>query len=166
MTDDGTPLEETQCQRLFSLSSGEPVPLANVDARFLAQLDQLFEADKKRILNELAEKNTNLFSLELDKMDRWGEDGRNSLKAKIQELDEEIKSAAKQARLAPSLPDRLKHQHTRKDLEKKLDAAWRDYDRAAKEVDARKERLLDEIEKRLEQQLAEEPLFTLRWKII
>jgi hypothetical protein len=68
--------------------------------------------------------------------------------------------------LAPNLPDKLKHQHTRKDLETKRDAAWRDYDRAAKEVEARKDRLMDEIEKKLEQQLAEEPLFTLRWKIV
>jgi superfamily II DNA or RNA helicase len=166
MTDDGKPLEETQCQRLFSLAGGEPVPLATVDAKFLAQLDQLFEAEKKRILNELTEKNANLFSLELDKMDRWGEDLRNSLKAKLQEFDEEIKNATKQARLAPNLPDKLKHQHTRKDLETKRDAAWRDYDRAAKEVEARKDRLMDEIEKKLEQQLAEQPLFTLRWKII
>lgn len=166
VTDDGKPLDETQCQRLFSLSSRDPLPLPDTDSKLVAQLDQLFEAEKKRVLGELTEKNANLFSMELDKMDRWGDDLRNSLKAKLQELDEEIKAAQKQARLAPSLPDKLKFQRTRRDLETKRDAAWRDFDRAAKEVEARKDRLMDEIEKKLQQQLAEQPLFTVRWKIV
>jgi hypothetical protein len=50
-------------------------------------------------------------------------------------------------------------------LEAKRDEAWRSFDQASREVDRRKEGLLDEIGRRLEQRAEEQPLFTVRWSL-
>jgi len=167
ITDEGEPLDEDQCQRLFTLPALEGKPFNSVsDDSQKNRLVEFFEAQKKRIITELGEKNMAFFQQEYDKLDRWSEDQRNSLKQLLAEIDEQIKDVKKQAGIAPSLPNKLKCERERRNLDTKRDEAWKQYDRAAKVVDARKDELMDSIEKKLEQLIAEQPLFTLRWKII
>jgi hypothetical protein len=51
-------------------------------------------------------------------------------------------------------------------LESKRDEAWREYEGTTKEIENKKDGLIDEIEKKLKQKISEEKLFTLRWKIV
>ena len=53
-------------------------------------------------------RNSNYFEIELEKLDKWGEDRRNSLKITLKDLDAEIKELKRNARLAPNLPEKLK----------------------------------------------------------
>lgn len=98
-------------------------------------------------------------------MDRWGEDRRNSLRLLLRELDEQIKELKKQSRLTPNLPEKLKHEKEKRLLENKRDEAWKEYDQVAKEIELKKDDLIDEIEKKLKQTVLEEALFTIRWKL-
>ena len=54
----------------------------------------------------------------------------------------------------------------RRQFEIKRDAAWKNYDEAAKEIDKQKDTLIDEIEKKLHQKTNTEELFTIRWRIV
>ena len=63
----------------------------------------------------------------------------------------QIKELKKQARLAPNLPEKLKLEKERKKLDAERDSAWRDYDGAAKDIEINKDKLIDSIEKRMEQ---------------
>ena len=101
----------------------------------------------------------------MDKLDRWAEDRRASLKAELAELDEELKEAKKAARLAPTLPEKLDRQRAARTLEAKREDAWRAYDQASREIDRQKDALLDEISRRLEQRIEQEPLFALHWHL-
>jgi hypothetical protein len=80
-------------------------------------------------------KNGEWFDTEMEKLDRWAEDRRTSLKADLDELDESIKDAKKSARLAPNLPDKLEIQRRLRGLETKRDEAWRAYDAASRDVE-------------------------------
>ena len=98
-------------------------------------------------------------------MDRWGEDQRNSLKLALKELEDQIKETRRNARLAPNLPEKLKLEREKRSLDSKRDEAWKRYEQAAKDIDTRKDGLMDEVEKRLKQQVNEQSLFTIRWQI-
>jgi hypothetical protein len=76
-----------------------------------------------------------------------------------------LKSAKKAARLAPTLPEKLDRQRTSRTLEAKREDSWRAYDQASREIDRQKDALLDEISRRLEQRIEQEPLFALRWHL-
>lgn len=164
--DDGSFLEEGQCRRLFSLPAQEFSIKRGDCGGIIEQLKLPSEKRKNEIIDGINLKNTNYFEAELDKLDKWGEDRRNSLRIVLRELDEQIKELKKQSRLAPNLPEKLKHEKEKRLLENKRDEAWKEYDQAAKEIELKKDELIDEIEKKLKQTVSEEELFTIRWKIV
>jgi superfamily II DNA or RNA helicase len=164
VTESGGTLEDGQCRRLFDVSGttgyASAIPAATVpilkDATFRRQTE---------LLTAMSAKNGEWFDIEMDKLDRWAEDRRASLKADLEELDQSIKDAKKSARLAPNLPEKLEIQRTLRGLETKRDEAWRAYDLASRDVDRQKDALLDEISRRLQQQTTCETLFSLQWRV-
>jgi hypothetical protein len=125
----------------------------------------MLEVQRKEVLVSLGDKNARLFETELDKLDRWGEDRRNSLKVALKELEDQIKAVRRDARLAPNLPEKLKLEREKRQLDTKRDEAWREYENAAREIESKKDSLMDEVERRLQQMVSETPLFTIRWKV-
>jgi len=164
-SEDGGSLDEAQCRRLFdlpaSVGSGCVVP-----AVFASNLDSAQAQRRQTLLNETTSRNGRWFETEIEKLDRWAEDRRSSVKAELDELDEAFKEAKKAARLAPSLPEKLERQRAARTLETKREEAWRAYDEASRDIDRQKDSLLDEVSHRLEQQINEEQLFTLRWHLV
>jgi hypothetical protein len=84
----------------------------------------------------------------------------------LDDLDVRIKDAKKAARFAPSLPEKLRLQREVKTLESRRDEAWRAFDQASRELERDKEKLLDDIERRLAADIRREPLFSLRWRLV
>lgn len=165
-TDDGLAVLPDQCQRLFSLTAvNKPDSDVSGFAGVQPAIQRTLDAERKQIVAELSEKNAQYFEAELDKLDRWGEDKRNSLKVALKELEDRIKFVRRGARLAPNLPEKLKLEREKRLLDTKRDEAWKEYEQAAKEVESRKDTLMDEVEQRLEQQVAEKGLFNIRWTI-
>jgi superfamily II DNA or RNA helicase len=163
-TDAGEPLDEAQCRRLFDLPAAMegacrvPEPIA-------ARLAGAHAHRQRELLEELAARNSRWFDLEMDKLDRWAEDRRSSLKATLDDLDQTVKAAKKDARLAPTLPEKLERQRETRALEGKRDDAWRAFDQASRDLDRQKDALLDEMGQQLTQSLELELLFTLRWSL-
>ena len=166
ITDDGEVLEKEVCERFFSLpaivSDNSEVISDNLHQTLKNNLD----SSQLQILDEIGQRNASYFETELEKLDFWGEDKRNSLKVTLKDLDQEIKETKKQARLAPNLPDKLKLEKHRKKLENERDTAWREYDGAAKEIERSKDRLIEKIEEKLKQQIKKTDLFLFKWNLI
>jgi superfamily II DNA or RNA helicase len=165
MTDDGISLDEEICRRLFDLPANVCEPIRVPDDISKA-LSETIASSRYLIADEVSARNGVFFDAEMDKLDHWAEDRRNSLKSDLLELDEAIKSGKKSARLAGSLPDKLEKQRQVRTLETKRDEAWRAYDQASRDVDRQKDLLLDDISSRLDQSIEEVPLFTFRWTIV
>ena len=163
-TEDGIPLEANQLQRFFDLPAIQGNKI-EIPTGIETQLAELQSRRQKALLEELAQRNANWFEIEIDKLDRWAQDRRMSLKVELDELDEAIKETRKAARLAPNLPEKLEKQQALRKLETKRDEAWRNYDVASRELDRQKDDLLDDIGKRLEQNTETQILFAIRWSI-
>ncbi len=167
--DDGTTIDPEQCHRMFSINGLSQEAESSAAAQHTTMSKELktkFDREKNTIVNDISTKNAQYFEVELDKLDKWGEDKRISLKTTLKELDDEIKELKKEARIAPNLPEKLELQKKVRDLSKKRDLAWKEYDESAHEVEKQKDALIDEIEARMSQNIKEEPLFTVRWRLI
>lgn len=164
VTDAGQPLDDSQCRRLFDLPGTVGRTCAVPDTIASAFADA-HNRRQRALLEELAIRNGRWFDVEMEKLDRWAEDRRTSLKAELTELDDALKAAKKAARLAPTLPEKLERQREARALEGKRDEAWRAFDQASREIDRQKDTLLDEIGQRLEQKLEQEPLFSVQWRL-
>lgn len=164
LTDDGTALDAEQCRRLFNLN-GETVATNGDFAPPTSALDQLTINSVRTILEESRVRDLRSFEDEMTKLDRWAEDKRAGLKAELRELQDKVNEAKKAARLAANLPDKLRLERERKELEKRYDAAWRKHDEECRTIEQEKDRLLDATEASLAPKTGEWVLFNLRWTL-
>jgi superfamily II DNA or RNA helicase len=164
ISDDGELLDEAQCRRLFDLP-GRLAPTPEAPPGLDGALGAALAVRRSEIVEALTARNARWFDTEIDKLDRWSDDRRASLKAQLGDTDDALKAAKKAARLAPTLPEKLERQREARALEAKRDEAWRAFDQATRDIEKQKDALLDEISRRLTQDVTETPLFTLRWKL-
>ncbi|MBM3147461.1 MAG: hypothetical protein FJ000_06160 [Actinobacteria bacterium] len=164
VTEDGVAVDQAQCRRLFDLPATTGV-LRAVPDTIAVELDQTLTAQRQALLAEMTARDSGWFDSEIDKLDRWAEDRRASLKAELDEIDEALKEAKKLARFSPTLPEKLERQRGAQKFEARRDEAWRTYDQSSREIDRQKDELLDEIGRRLEQRVEQTPLFSLRWRL-
>ncbi len=165
VTDEGADLDDVECRRLFDLPAAVGRPCA-IPKGVASALEAAQHQRERAFLEDLTGRNGRWFDLEMDKLDRWADDRRASLKATLNELDDALRAAKKEARFAPTLPEKLERQREARNLEGKRNEAWRAFDDAAREIDKQKDALLDEIGKRLEQDVNRETLFALHWRLV
>jgi superfamily II DNA or RNA helicase len=160
--DGGAPLESAACKRLFDLpaTAHQPVlPMAEAELR--ARVD----SEQEAVRQQLSATNGKWFDVEMEKLDRWADDQRKSLKATVEELEEAIRAGKRDARLAPNLPEKLRLQQQVRQLEARHTEALLAYKEACTAIDSRKDALLDETSKRLQQQAERRDLFLIRWRV-
>ncbi|MEQ1653842.1 MAG: SNF2-related protein, partial [Hyphomicrobium sp.] len=115
-TDDGAALGIDECRRLFDLPAAAGAA-TNVPADVRSALDGITRRHKQSTLERLTERDGALFDTEMEKLDKWAEDRRTSLKSDLDELDEAIKTAKKAARTAPTVPEKWERQRDIRKLE-------------------------------------------------
>ena len=152
--------------RLFSLSA----QVQSLDAQSLPfsvadSLTASIHMQRAARVTAIQERNGVFFEQEMEKLDHWGEDRRSSLKLNLKDLEDQIKELKRQARNAGSLPDKLKIEKARKKCESERDQAWREYDEAAREIERAKDKLMSEVEARLDQTCDQQDIFVIRFSV-
>lgn len=163
--DDGTVLESDMALKLFSLDGTEEGSIS-LDPEFAQKMEEIHYANCQDIITSNAIKNSDFFDEEMDKLDQWADDVKIGLLKEVNDLDSEIKLRKSEAKKILNLEEKVKAQRNVKDLEKKRDEKRKRLYEAQDEVDEKKENLLSDIERRLEQNITETELFTIRWKLI
>ena len=160
--DDGAKVKPRAAARLFEL------PVKSHEGNAIEPDEKLLAGSKARkqtILEELAATQSEWFDDEMEKLDNWARDKRAGLKADLKDYDDQIKELKKQVRQMGNLPDKLVLQKKVRTLEQKREEAWRAYDDAAKDIEKQKDTFLDAVESRMQQDVSQEHLFTIRWTI-
>ncbi len=164
VTDGGDVLDEEQCRRLMDLSASAGAA-TTVPSNVSSRLVDLRSVVERPVLDAVSSRNGRWFDDEVDKLDRWTEDRKATLKSELDELEKRVKELRKEARTAGTLPEKLERQREVKKLEARRDDAWREYDRASRDLDSRKENLLDEVQRRMLTYVERSELFTVRWQL-
>ena len=162
--DDDNSLDEETCERLFMIA-GEVGKERNVPETVQILLDDQFETKKAKIVQDVTKRNQTYFEAEMDKLENWAEDLKQGLERELKELDREIKSTKKEARQASSLDAKIALHKKAKELERQRNDKRRRLFEMQDEVDARKDTLISEIEKRLRQRITAQSLFSIHWQV-
>jgi len=160
---EGNALSPEQCYRLFSLDANVISSNSELD---LSKTQELFNKRREGILKNIDVRNSTFFDEEMDKLDKWAQDKKKTLRENIKDIDENIKELRRQARTAPNLPEKVKIQKQIKGIESKREALWKELDDACREVDKKKESLIDDVEKQLGQKVSEQELFAIKWEVV
>ncbi|MBP7074109.1 MAG: DEAD/DEAH box helicase [Rhabdochlamydiaceae bacterium] len=162
LTDKGSELDADQARRLFNL----PADVRHNSIVPTNLTDLPYQRVKSKLLSTISERSGVFFQEEMDKLDRWADDKRQSLKTTLDDYDSEIKELKKQVRTALNFPEKLAIQRSLRILEKKRDTAWKEFDEAVREINRQKDDLIDQTQAKLKQDIEEETLFIIQWKLI
>lgn len=166
ITDDGIALDAEQCQRFFSLPATTRPIQGEVSGGIKETLERIAGKQQADILQRNTERNAGFFDTEMEKLDKWAEDVKNSLEIELKELDKEIKSRKTEAKKILKLEEKIAAQREIKEMEKKRNTLRQNLYQAQDEVDGRKDKLINEIEERIKQRISREALFIIRWKLV
>lgn len=162
--DSGRSLDANQCRRLFDLQAAVG-PTITVPADVRKSLDEAIEFGQVQALGELSSRNAHWFDLEMEKLDRWADDMKDGIEREIRDLEVEIRTMKRDARQAPNLEQKVAQQRQVKDMERKLKEKRTQRDEAQDEIESRKDRLIEDIEAKLAQDVQRTELFVIRWRL-
>lgn len=128
-------------------------------------LQQQIDQQKSRLMNDLEARNLSFFSQETEKLDAWADDLKVGLEREIKDLDRQIKEARTKSKGAATLSDKLQVQKEQRDLEAQRDKKRRELFNRQDEIQARRDQLIDELERQLGQQITQRVLFCCEWEV-
>jgi SNF2 family DNA or RNA helicase len=161
--DNGEVVEEDVAKKLFTVSAE-----AN-EGKIESENAKLQQKEGERIntfVATIAERNSEFFDDEVDKLDKWAEDVKKSLEIELRRMDIDIKTMKTNAKKVLNLNEKVKLQREIKDLEKKRNDMRQKLYRSQDEVDTKKDGLLERVEAQLKQKVTLTPLFTIKFKVI
>jgi len=166
ITDNNERVTQEQGERLFSLPATITEQAIKPDSAINTTLDNQYQKYKAQVLDEISTRNATFFEEEITKLDTWADDLKESIERSIKELDKEIRQVRKDAKLAPTLEEKLTLQKQQKKLEAQRNKDRRELFDKQDEVDARREEMIVAIEDRLTKHLVEQSLFTVQWQVV
>jgi len=166
LTDDGFELEREQAARLFALPAQIIETAIYESVEIQKSLANIKEKLKLEIIQTNAERNSKFFDQEMEKLDNWAEDKKNSLEIELKDLDKEIKLRKAEAKKILKLEEKVAMQRQIKEMEKKRNELRLELFKSQDEIDNAKENLISEIEKRLKQITILDQLFLVKWSLI
>jgi ERCC4-related helicase len=165
-TNDGIVLDLEQCSKLFLLEGNIIPNQQTISNETKLILTENLEIEKQNILSSNKLRNAQYFDEEINKLECWADDLKGSLELELKELDREIGVKKSESRKILNLEEKVSAQREIKDMEKKRNELRRNLFLAQDEVDKRKEKIIEDIEARLQQKIETKELFTIRWSLI
>lgn len=164
-TQDGEVMPQETATYLISL----PMTFQSIDTQEVEQLKEEFETILTRSKTDIAAANSSRYAKylddEMDKLEYWAEDRKNSLDRNIHNLDVHIKQQKAEARRINNLEAKIALQHNIKKDEMELSQLRQQLYTTQDDISNQKEELLDKVQIKLKAMAKSEIIFTLQWKL-
>ena len=166
VTDDGQLLDEEQCELIFRLQ-GEVLSndAGGLDQQSGRQLSETVTRQLDARLSRLLDENNEYFQRERTKLEAWADDQLLSAEQKLEDTKTQIKEAKRQSRLAESVEDQKHAQEEIKRLSKLQRRQRQEIFDVEDEIEARRDALIDALERQMHQSSSTHHLFRIRWRL-
>ena len=164
VTDSGEALAADDPEKLLKL----PARVFGASAQTSIQTALAADIDHRRqqLQNDATNRNLGYFEQEVQKLDDWMDDLKHGLEQDIKETDREIKEARRTAATAVTLEEKLAWQKKQRELENKRSKQRRELFDKQDEIENQRNRLIEDLEEQLKQQVDVEELFFIEWRLI
>ncbi|WP_343217332.1 SNF2-related protein [Chthonomonas sp.] len=163
--DDGRALDQETMEKLFHCDAkAEPLPSipSDVESHLQAEADRHARATISRSL----ETNNRHFQEAREKLEKWADDMVLAAEKELKDTREQIRALTRQARLATTMEEQHALQKRIQELEKHKRRQRQRIFEVEDEIMAKRDELIDRLEKRMHQRTSVEPLFTIRWTVV
>ncbi|MEF1308298.1 DEAD/DEAH box helicase, partial [Vibrio owensii] len=89
-------------------------------------LQQALQQSRLSIEKQVNDRNLSFFEQEVNKLDSWADDLKEGLEQSIKELDKQIKQVRREAKIAPTLEEKLALQKQQRQLESQRNKSRRE----------------------------------------
>lgn len=160
--DSGRVLSAEVAPKLFRLDATvQPTEIAWSDGLLVEPLEQA----RQSISRDVNDRNLQFFEQEMSKLDAWADDLKDALEQAIRDLDVEIRRVRREAKIAPTLDEKLALQKQQRALEKERTKQRRALYDEQDAVDERREAMIEKLEDQLGQDTEVKDLFRIRWSV-
>lgn len=160
-TDDDQVLDQETCEKLFQLTAS----VAPIDLPVPNTLQGNARRQLDAALSRALEQNDKFFQQERDKLDAWAEDRIFAAEQALEDTKLKLKALKRQARLATSMDEARRLQDETRKVEGDQRRQRQDIFAVEDEIEARRDALIDALEKRLHRASHTRHLFTIRWEV-
>ena len=163
--DQGVPLDQETMEKLFACEARQIRPCAlpgDAESRLAAESERHAQATVSRSL----EQNSAHFREARDKLDKWAEDMVYASEKELKDTKDQIKTLQRQSRQATTLDEQHRIEKEIAKLEEKKRKQRRDIFKVEDEIEEKRDKLIDQLEKRLAQQTGTGVLFSIRWAVV
>lgn len=161
----GKSIDQETCQKLFNcigkVLDGEPLR-NEISDRLSKEADRHAQATVSRSLED----NNQHFIEAREQLEKWAEDMVIASEKELADTKAQIKALNRQARLATTMEEQKQLQEKIADMEKKKRRQRQQIFDVEDEIEAKRDSLIEALEKRMKQKTTIEPLFTIRWQVI
>ncbi len=165
VTDDNHSLDQEICEKLFRCE-GKVKGLVQIPQNITRRLEAEAERHVQATISRSLEENNRYFQEAREQLEKWADDMILAAEEELKQTKEQIKILRRQARLATTIEDQHKIQQKIRDLERKKRRLRAKIFDIEDEILAKRDELIDQLEKRLKQKIYREPLFTIRWTVV
>lgn len=163
--DSGKALDQETCVKLFNCH-GQVLDLLDVPTGERQRLAVNAERHARATINKSLERNSQHFNEAREQLEKWAEDMVLAAERELHDTKEQIKALNRQARQATTVEEQRQLQEKIKDFEnRKRRQRQRIFD-IEDEIMGKRDKLIDALERRMQQRTETEPLFTIRWTVI
>jgi hypothetical protein len=160
-TDSGDMLDQETCERLFQLAASSEETRQPAPETLAGNAQRRIEA----ALSHALEQNDKFFQQEREKLDAWAEDRIHSAEQALQDTKLKLKGLKRQARVAQSMEEAKRLQDDIRRVEGEQRRQRQDIFTVEDEIEARRDALIDALEKRLHRASRTRNLFMVRWAV-
>jgi len=165
MDDKGGNIDQETCKKLFNCSGRVCAIQAILDsAKERLMRDQ--ERHAKATLAKNLEENNRHFSEARDQLDKWAEDMEMAAQKELDDTKRQIRDLQRRSRQAPTIEEQHSLQEEIARLERKKRTLRERIFDIEDEIAEKRDRLVDALEKRMQQKTTVTPVFTIRWSVI
>jgi len=163
ITDSGNSLDQETCEKLFRC--GGTVKTTPVEVQPPNRLEKEAGRHAKATISHSLETNSKLFQQERERLEHWADDMVLAAEKELADTKAQIKTLNRQTRLAATIDEQHALQTQIRELEREQRTQRQRIFDVEDNIKAKRDTLIDRLEKRLSQRVATEHLFSIRWQV-
>lgn len=163
--EEGKNIDQEICQKLFNCN-GQAKTIQTIPDPVRDRLGCDQERHAKAILAKNLEENNRHFAEARDQLDKWAEDMVLAAEKELDDTKRQIRDLQRRSRQAPTMGEQHVLQEEIAKLERKKRALRERIFDIEDEIVEKRNRLVDSLEKRMQQKTITTPLFTIKWRVV
>ncbi|MEK6677716.1 MAG: SNF2-related protein [Planctomycetota bacterium] len=163
--DSGTSVDHETCEKLFHCSAAVEAAInipVEIETRLQAESKRHTDAAVSRSLQE----NNTHFIRAREQLEKWADDMVLGAEKALKDTKEQIKALRREARTAATLAEQHDIQERMRKLERQQRKQRQEIFEAEDQIMEKRDKLIENLERRMAQKTAVNRLFTIRWSVV